>query len=67
MEKITADSFGADLPANWDVIAEYLNALIAERGIEDDREALSDLWEDYWNGVLPDAPAAIIEEEDAND
>ena len=62
MARITVDSFGADLPVNWDEIADFLNALIDERGIEDDHDAVNDLWEAYCAGEIPDAPAAIVEE-----
>ena len=55
---ITADSFGSDLPANWEEIAAYLNAIIEERGIEDDLNKVNELWEAYWQGEFPDAPTA---------
>lgn len=54
---ITAESFGADLPENWEEIADYLNETIRERGIEDDHNEVNELWEAYWNGNLPDAPS----------
>ncbi len=57
MDKIiTADSFGADIPANWEEIADELNSAIAERGIENDRDAIDELWEEYWrshSAVIP--------------
>ena len=55
---ITVESFGADVPENWEAIAEYLNAIIRERGIEDDHDAVNDLWEAYWQDEFPDAPEA---------
>lgn len=55
---ITAESFGADLPTNWEEIADYLNAIIEERGIEDDLNEVNELWEAYWQGEFPDAPTA---------
>lgn len=55
---ITADSFGADIPANWEEIAEFLNDIIRERSIENDHNAVNELWESYWNGNFPDAPEA---------
>ena len=55
---ITADSFGADIPANWEEIAEFLNDIIRERSIETDHNAVNELWEAYWNGNFPDAPEA---------
>lgn len=55
---ITMDSFGSMLPANWEEIAEFLNNLIEERGIENDKDELDKLWEDYCNGDIPGAPEA---------
>ena len=46
---ITAESFGAEIPENWEEIAEQLNAIIDERGIADDLEAVNDLWDEYWS------------------
>lgn len=53
---ITVESFGADVPANWQEIADHLNGIIAERHIEDDHAAVNDLWEEYCNGDIPGAP-----------
>lgn len=53
---ITADSFGEYLPVNWREIADFLNAIMDERGIAEDFDACCDLWEDYCNGEIPDAP-----------
>ena len=55
---ITMDSFGSECPSNWEEIADFLNALIEERGIENDTEELDQLWEDYCNGDIPGAPEA---------
>ena len=55
---ITIDSFGAEVPSNWEEIATYLNAIIAERNIEDNLNEVNELWEAYWQGEFPDAPAA---------
>ena len=55
---IDEDSFGEYLPVNWTVIANYLNDVIDERGIAEDFEACSQLWEDYCNGDIKDAPQA---------
>ena len=55
---ITADSFGSEIPANWEEIADFLNNIIRERGIEDDHNEVNELWEAYWNGEIPDAPTA---------
>ena len=50
---ITAESFGADIPENWEEIAQQLNAIIDERGIADDQEAVNELWDEYWsNGCI---------------
>lgn len=46
---ITAESFGADIPENWEEIAQQLNAIIDERGIADDQEAVNELWDKYWS------------------
>lgn len=70
---ITAESFGADIPENWEEIAAYLNAIIEERGIEDDHNEVNDLWESYWQGDFSDAPAprkiwyAIMQDRDDTD
>lgn len=58
------ESFGADLPANWAMIAAWLNALLNERVTEDMderdiHEAAEQLWEDYWGGRLEAAPMAM--------
>lgn len=55
---ITMDSFGSECPENWEEIADFLNALIEERGIENDPDELNQLWEDYCNGDIPGAPEA---------
>jgi len=49
MEMITIESFGADVPENWEEIASELNEKIVERGIEDDDVAQNELWEEYWS------------------
>lgn len=60
---ITGDSFGSDLPSNWEEIANYLNNIIRSASILFDDEDLSDtVWENYWNGCYPNAPKAIMEE-----
>jgi uncharacterized protein (DUF2236 family) len=68
---ITMDSFGSDCPANWEEIADYLNAIIdnlpditdPDTGnlTPDGREQIDTLWEQYCAGELPDAPAPIME------
>lgn len=56
---ITAESFGSDIPSNWEEIAQYLNDIITNSSILFDDEDTSDLvWENYWNGCYPDAPKA---------
>ena len=57
---ITVESFGADVPENWEEIAEYLNNIIRDRGIENDHNEVNDLWEAFWQGEFPDAP--IVQE-----
>jgi len=74
-EYINMDSFGQDCPANWETIADYLNAQIdalsditdPDTGdiTPDGREAIDAIWTAYWDayhsGTLPaDAPAPII-------
>ena len=46
---ITAESFGSDIPENWQEIADELNRIIDERGIADDHDAVNELWEEYWS------------------
>lgn len=55
---ITAESFGSEIPANWEQIATYLNEIIDRRGIAEDHAAVNELWESYWNGEIPGAPEA---------
>lgn len=55
---ITADSFGSEIPANWEEIADFLNEIIRERGIEDSVPEQNELWEEYWNGEIHGAPEA---------
>lgn len=55
---ITAESFGADIPENWEEIAAFLNAIITDRGTSNDHNAVNELWEVYWQGNFPDAPTA---------
>lgn len=55
---ITAESFGSDVPANWEEIAAFLNEIIRERHIESDHDAVNDLWESFWQSEFPDAPTA---------
>ena len=70
---ITIESFGDEVPSNWEDIADYLNDIIRERGIEDDHNAVNDLWEAYWHEELPDAPApkriwyaVVLDQEDTD-
>lgn len=49
---ITVDSFGSELPEDWEEIADRLNSIIERRGIADDREAVDELWEQYWRGEV---------------
>lgn len=56
---ITADSFGSDIPENWEEIADYLNDIIRNSSILFDEEDTANLvWENYWNGCYPNAPKA---------
>ena len=54
---ITADSFGADCPSNWEEIANYLNDIIRSACILFDEEDTAQVvWEAYCNGNYPNAP-----------
>jgi len=69
---ITMDSFGDFCPANWEEIANHLNAIIdAMPDITDPdtgeltaegREKIDALWEAYCAGDLPDAPAPVFDD-----
>lgn len=69
--QVTMDSFGSECPANWEEIADYLNAIISDwcdeltTADEDgmnilDEETLTtrinDLWERYCAGEIEGAP-----------
>ena len=56
-EYITAESFGADLPADWQTIACKINRAISETmpdGLDEreTREFVNDTWDAYWSGRL---------------
>ena len=56
---ITAESFGSDIPSNWEEIAQYLNDIITSSSILfDDEDTANLVWENYWNGCYPNAPKA---------
>lgn len=44
----TAESFGSDLPENWEDICSILNDYAESHPDEDPNE----IWEDYWQGKL---------------
>ena len=44
----TAESFGADLPENWEEICDILNDYAEEHPDEEP----NDIWEAYWQGTL---------------
>lgn len=50
------DSFGSDLPENWGAIADFLNQLIDERGVQSDQNACNEIWDDFWKGKLNMTP-----------
>ena len=68
MVSFTADSFGSDCPRNWEEIASFLNGVFEERlgkeELDDDEtwRLSNQIWEDYCNGKIPDAPKAICNE-----
>lgn len=47
-EIYTAESFGADLPENWEEICDILNTYAESHPGEDP----NDIWEAYWQGKL---------------
>ena len=74
---ITMDSFGDDLPNNWEEIAAFLNGII-EQTLEhtegafdngyddtglsfDGHEIVNRIWENYCNGLLKNAPTPIFD------
>lgn len=70
MYTFTMDSFGPILPNNWQEIVDYLNAKLDAMDVDNSDElhdAMNQLWDDYCNGDLPDAPEEIYEEDDTND
>ena len=53
---VTEDSFDSELPENWGQIADYLNQIIDERGVENDHNACNEIWEEFWQGNLNMTP-----------
>ena len=49
---VTAESFGAEIPENWEEIARYLNEVIDDLGIAEDANEVNDLWDRYWAGEV---------------
>lgn len=49
---IDCNSFGAHVPSNWEAIADAMNNYIEEKGIMNNSEALCQLWDDYWAGLI---------------
>lgn len=61
---ITAESFGSDIPSNWEDIARYLNEIITSSSIIFDEEDTAQVvWEAYWSGCYPNAPKPIMKED----
>ena len=48
---ITAESFGADIPDNWEQIANELNEVIDAMGIAEDKNAVNELWDRFWSNA----------------
>ena len=57
-EYFNMDSFGSDLPANWEAICEYLNRKAeAMIGPDDDEKEITDrIWEDFCAGDYDEDP-----------
>lgn len=51
---ITMDSFGSDLPNNWEAAADLMNSLIDELPVDEfgeiDRDAVDAIWNRYCSG-----------------
>ena len=54
---ITADRFGNAMPDCRDIIADFLKGIIKERRIENDKDAVDELWEAFWEGDLGEQPS----------
>ena len=54
----TMDSFGSDLPSNWEALCDFLNAKAAATiGPDDDQhDAENDLWERFCCGDFDNDP-----------
>lgn len=73
MNYITMDSFGTDLPSNWEEIAAFLNNMIEdelqqadelpEYGelSQDGREIVDSIWERFCAGEIDGCPAPEAE------
>lgn len=64
MARITVESFGSNLPRNWEEIADFLNNLIEEKA-DDSKEAVEEIWENYCAGNIKGAPEPITVESEA--
>jgi len=53
---VTENSFGSEIPENWGQIADYLNQIIDERGVENDHNACNEIWEEFWQDNLNMTP-----------
>lgn len=53
MNIFTVDSFGADLPKNWEAILEFLNTICENYHFENHEYA--ELWEHFWEELGYDA------------
>ena len=56
---ITAESFGDEIPQNWQEITAYLNARIDEMDLDslpenERRVPVDELWESFWRGDVHD-------------
>lgn len=71
-KRFNMESFGNDCPVNYDEICQYLNDIV-DKWVDDNvdmssewwshenevafSEAMDTIWEKYWRGEYPDAPA----------
>lgn len=55
---VTAESFGSDLPDNWEWHAKRLNTMIDNMGASEDLNAVNEIWDTYWS-VMADCETFV--------